>query len=145
MKSNRFWIETVMIGTAMACALALLIATLATATDAITEPNPGQAGQTVNASVNPTQAQSGLPLETYEGMVTCTRCGAKHSAKLGKTATDCTLVCVHGGSKFALIDGDKAYQLEGDVAALKRLAGQRAHISGVIRGDTITVSAASAS
>lgn len=72
-------------------------------------------------------------------MVTCSRCGAKHSAKLGKTATDCTLACVHSGGSFALVDGDKTYQLDGDLAVLKKIAGQRARIMGVAHGSTIKV------
>lgn len=129
MKSNRIWFESVALGTAMACALALLIAVLAAGTAAVTGPGgSGQANE--SGSVQP---------RTYEGMVTCARCGAKHSAKLAKTASNCTLSCVHGGSKFALVDGDQLYQLDGDVNVLKRLAGQRARVVGVMRGDGITV------
>jgi len=129
MKTNRIWFESVALGTAMACALALLIAVLAAGTAAVTGRDGS--GQTNGAD----SAQE----RTYEGMVTCTRCGAKHSAKLARTASNCTLTCVHGGSKFALVDGDKLYQLDGDVSVLKRLAGQRARVVGVMRGDAITV------
>ena len=128
MKTNRLWLESVALGTAMACALALLIAVLAAGTAAVT-------GRDEAAHAN----ESGS--RTYEGMVTCTRCGAKHSAKLARTASNCTLTCVHGGAGFALIDGDKLYQLDGDVNVLKRLAGQRARVVGVMRGDAITVTA----
>jgi hypothetical protein len=130
MKTNRIWIESVALGTAMACALALLIAVLAAGTAAVT-------GRDGSGQTN----QSGsVQQRTYEGMVTCSRCGAKHSAKLARTATNCTLTCVHGGAKFALVDGEKMYQLDGDVNVLKRLAGQRAQVVGMMRGDVITVS-----
>jgi len=76
-------------------------------------------------------------------MVTCSRCGAKHSANLGKTAGDCTRQCVHGGATFALVDGDKTYALDGDVSVLKSVAGQRARVVGVVRGHTIKVSSVS--
>lgn len=77
-------------------------------------------------------------------MVTDSRCGAKHSAALGKTAGDCARQCVIGGAAFALVDGDKTYQLDGDWSLLKSVAGQRARIRGVIRGSTIKVSSVAA-
>ena len=77
-------------------------------------------------------------------MVTCSRCGAKHSAELGKTAVDCSLTCVHGGATFALVDGDKMYMLDGAPDRLKKVAGQRARIVGVVRGDRIKVSSVAA-
>jgi len=129
MKTNRIWIESFALGTAMACALALLIAVLAAGTAAVTgRDGSGQANQS-----------GSVQQRTYGGMVTCSRCGAKHSAKLARTATNCTLTCVHEGAKFALVDGDKLYQLDGDVNVLKRLAGQRARVVGMMRGDAITV------
>ena len=76
-------------------------------------------------------------------MVTCSHCRAKHPAELAKTATDCILTCVRGGSTFALVDGDKIYQLDGDLTIIKKVAGQRAAIVGVERGNTITVSSVS--
>jgi hypothetical protein len=138
MKTNQIWIESVALGTATACALALLIAVLASGTAAVTgRGGSGQANESGSVQANETGS---VQPRTYEGMVTCTRCGAKHSAKLARTATNCTLTCVHGGAKFALVDGDKLYPLDGDLNILKRLAGQRARVVGVMRGDAITVS-----
>ncbi len=131
MKTKGPWIESVVLGTAMACALALLIAVLAAGTAAL-------AGR--DRSAQATTESGSVQQRTYEGMVTCNRCGAKHSAKLARSATNCTLACVHGGAKFALVDGDKLYQLDGDLSVLKRHAGQRARVVGVMRGDAITVS-----
>lgn len=123
MKSKGFWIEIIALVTTSALALALLIATLGAAAVAV----GGQANGAVSAP------------KTYEGMVTCSRCGAKHSADLGKTASECTRDCVHGGAAFALVNGDKTYQLDGDTDLLRRAAGQRARIQGVVRGNTIKV------
>jgi hypothetical protein len=125
MKTNRVWIEIVLLGTAMACALALLFATLGVAAGAAAEVGARQA--------NPTE-------HTYEGMVSCSRCGAKHSAKLGQAATTCTRTCVNGGANFALVDADATYLLDGDVNLLKKLAGQRARIVGALHGQTIRIS-----
>ena len=139
MKIKLFWIEIVALGSAIACALALLIATLGAAAVAIGgSPQTGQPGSR-QAQSGPTQSASSRR-QIYEGMVTCSRCGAKHSAELGKTAGDCTRQCVHGGATFALVDGDKTYVLDGELQSLKRVAGQRARIVGVLRGNTIKVS-----
>lgn len=78
--------------------------------------------------------------QKYEGMITDTHCGARHSAAIGLSAADCTRACVHGGDSFALVDGDTVYVLEGDAAALKKMAGQRVHITGTVNGNKISVS-----
>jgi len=123
MKSNRFWMEICGLGTATACVVALLLATLGAASAALAGRPESSAAQQ----------------QTHDGMVTCSRCGAKHSADLGQTAGDCTRQCVHGGATFALVDGDKTYTLDGDVALLKPVAGQRARIVGAVHGNTIKV------
>ena len=129
MKTNRVWIEIVLLGTAIACALALLFATLGAAGAAAGEVGARQASTTE---------------QTYEGMVSCSRCGAKHSAALGQTASTCTRTCVNGGANFALVDADATYLLDGDLNLLKKLAGQRARIVGALHGQTIRVSSVAA-
>jgi hypothetical protein len=126
MKAHRLWIEIAMIGTAIACALALLLATL------------GALGGAAVEAFGQSQAASAE--ETHDGVVTCSQCGAKHSSKIGLSAADCTRACVHGGAHFALVDGEKIYQLEGDLAVLKKVAGQRVQVVGVVSGNTIHVS-----
>lgn len=130
MKTNRVWIEIVLLGTAIACALALLFATLGAAA--------GAAGGEGAARQSTTTEQ------TYEGMVSCSRCGAKHSAALGQAASTCTRTCVNGGANFALVDADATYLLDGDLILLKKLAGQRARIVGALHGQTIRVSSVAA-
>jgi hypothetical protein len=88
--------------------------------------------------------QSVQPQQTYEGIVTDTHCGAKHSAAIGKTATDCARACVHGGAEFALVDGDTIYRLDGELMLLKRLAGQRVRVVGTLTGDRLKVTSISA-
>jgi hypothetical protein len=80
-----------------------------------------------------------MQTESYEGVITDTHCGAKHSAAIGMAAADCTRACVHGGEQFALVDGETVYLLEGGMEALKRVAGQRVRIVGTINGNTISV------
>jgi hypothetical protein len=125
MRTNRVWIEILLLGTAIACALALLIATL------------GAAASTAEASPQETPSPAA---QTYEGIVTCSRCGARHSSALGQTAADCARLCVRGGADFALVAADATYLLEGDLSVLGRLAGQRARIVGELNGKTIRIS-----
>jgi hypothetical protein len=131
MKKNRVWMEIVILGTAIAFALALFFATL------------GAAAGVAEGQVSLQQAPASTS-RTYEGMVTCARCGAKHSPGLGQTATTCIRVCVHGGAHFALVNADVTYLLDGDLSVLKSLAGQRARVVGELQGRTIKISSVAA-
>jgi hypothetical protein len=133
MKTRHFWIEIVGLCIAIACGLALLIALGVAAAVAATGSKPGQA--VVSSSAHPAPVQ-----QTYEGMITDAHCGAKHLASMSKTAADCARSCVHAGSQFALVDGDKTYILSGDMERLKRAAGLRVKVVGMLNGDTIAVS-----
>ncbi len=140
MRAKRFWIEIVMFPAGIACALALLLACLGAFAAVAAQPKPPQAPQLATAQL---QTYEG-PLQVYEGMITCSRCGARHSADSGRTAGDCSRVCVRGGAQFALVEGEKTYVLDGNVTVVKKLAGQRARIVGAASGNTITVSSAAA-
>jgi hypothetical protein len=150
MKRNRFWIEIIGLGSAIAFVLALLIATLGAALSFTGEPAVGQEigmpapSQDPSLPSNPsTQSLPSGPqlgqVRTYEGVVTCSQCGAKHSPKMGQSAADCTRSCVHSGGSFSLVDGEKTYRLEGDLNLLKKVAGERARVVGVAHGNTIQV------
>lgn len=125
-------IETplIMIGLVLAFGWMLSSAPLSLASDSTTARALASAGPS-----------SASPQQTYEGMITDTRCGAKHSVSIGKTASDCTRICVHSGEQFALIDGDQVYVLRGESSALKLVAGQRARVAGILNGRTIFVTA----
>jgi hypothetical protein len=131
-KTNRVWIEILWLGTAVACALALTIATLGAAGAASGDEAAQQETQS--------PAMQTPAVQTYEGIVTCSRCGARHSATLGHTAADCTRRCVRGGANFTLVEADATYILEGDIGVLGRLAGRRARIAGELNGNTIRIS-----
>ena len=140
MRIHRVWVEIVIVGTMIACALAVLIATLGAAAGAVAPVD-----QQSQVNQRPFAQAPAVAEQSYEGMLTCSRCGAKHSAAIGRTAADCVRICVHGGASFALVDGDKTYVLDGDLNALKRVAGQRVHVVGSINDQTIRVSSISAS
>jgi hypothetical protein len=130
----RFWIEILALTSSIACAFALLLAVLGTVTGAADAASPSVRPESSSSAASDSPAS-----DSYEGIITDTHCGAKHSAAVGMTAADCTRVCVHSGEHFALVDGDKAYTLEGDLPALKQLAGQRAKVVGTLSGNTISV------
>ena len=132
MKANRFWIEIITLCAGVAFGLALAIISAAVVASGQT-PEPGQS-----------EAPPAARQRTYVGMVTCSRCLAKHSAKIGATATDCARVCIRDGAKFTLVDGDQTYLLEGDPTALKQVAGERVRIVGARNRETITVASVAA-
>jgi hypothetical protein len=124
-----FWIEMLALASVVACVLALFLATLGAAA--------GAAG--TEAESSQPEHSSAVPPQSYEGIITDSHCGAKHSPAAGMAAADCTRACVRSGETFVLVDGDKTYTLEGEAAALKRVAGQRANIIGTLDGKTISV------
>ncbi len=73
--------------------------------------------------------------QTWTGEVSDTMCGAKHMMDGGAAA--CTKSCVDGGSKYALVVGDKVYTLEGDKTQLEKYAGEKVKVTGTAKGDTI--------
>ncbi len=82
--------------------------------------------------------------QTFTGKVSDTMCGAKHMMP-GASDADCTRACVKQGSKYALVVGDSVYTLEGgDAAMLDKLAGQKATVTGALKGKTITVASVAA-
>ncbi|MGD0568095.1 MAG: hypothetical protein ABSA78_06790 [Candidatus Sulfotelmatobacter sp.] len=129
---SRPWIGTLLLVSTFICVSALLFAAFGTgAGRTVTETHSPQAPQEPQSSASEPR--------NYDGVITDTRCGAKHSAAIGQSAADCTRACVHGGERFALVDGDKMYALEGESEALKHAAGERVTIVGTLSGSTISV------
>lgn len=146
MKVNRICIETAIFATAIAFACALLIATLAVLTAALTQPADAEVlpGAVTSQTAAQVTQSAPAPSQTFEGMVTCSKCGAKHSAAIGRSAADCTRGCVRTGASFALIDGEKTYILDGDLTMIKKVAGERVRVAGSLAGNTIQVASVTA-
>lgn len=102
----------------------------------ITEPPA--AAQNALQPVDDSGAASG---QTFAGMITDSRCGARHPMNSGKTSAECVRSCVRHGAHYVLVDGEKVYGLQGDPAELEKLAGERVNIVGTLEGDTIKVKA----
>jgi hypothetical protein len=76
---------------------------------------------------------------TFAGMITDSRCGARHSMNSGKTSAECARSCVRNGSRYLLVNGEVIHSLEGDPTQLDKLAGERVEVVGLLEGDTIKV------
>jgi len=140
----KLWIEILALSTAGAFGVALLLVSLGTAAGAASGGSEQPAPAATSSSQLASSQLPSAPQQTYDGMVTCSRCGAKHPATSSRNASDCTRACVHAGASFALIDGDVVYLLKGNLDQVKKVAGQRATITGSINGQTIEVSSVSA-
>ncbi len=79
--------------------------------------------------------------QTYAGMITDSRCGARHRMNSGKSSAECVRSCVRHGAHYVLVDGEKVHALEGDPVQLEKLAGERVNVVGMLEGDTIKVKA----
>ncbi|MGA7381394.1 MAG: hypothetical protein WBX03_11125 [Terriglobales bacterium] len=132
MNPNRSWFSllTFCAGASLAAALALaavftgasaVLAAAAPATAAAEEPN------------------SAAPQPTFSGVITDSRCGARHPESSGKSPAECTLACVRNGAKYSLVNGDKKYTLDGNADELSQWAGQRATIAGTRSRGTVKV------
>src|SRR5579863_1806939 len=70
--------------------------------------------------------------QTFTGTVSDAMCGAKHMMEGSPAA--CLRACVQKGSRYALVVGDKVYNLDAknkaDLDTLDSLAGQQAKVKG---------------
>jgi hypothetical protein len=155
---HRLWIGILVVAGAVACGLALALATVGVIAGTAVEASGEAAGTpTVTSGKQMVTSRSQTTLDpalqsaalqtaserTYEGMVTCSRCGGRHPAKSAQTAAQCSLTCVRGGSGFTLVDGEELYLLDGDREMIKHYVGQRAQVAGLAQGNTIRVSSIS--
>jgi hypothetical protein len=79
---------------------------------------------------------------TFNGMITDSRCGARHLKSSHQNSGDCARACVRKGASYILLDGDRRYRLAGGDDVLERRAGQRAVVTGTRHGNTIVVNSA---
>jgi hypothetical protein len=85
--------------------------------------------------------------QSFTGKVSDAMCGAKHTeGNLAPAA--CVRDCVQKGAKYALVVGDKVYNLSTSDKAtldeLNKLAWEQAKVTGTASGDTISVKSVTA-
>lgn len=69
---------------------------------------------------------------TFTGVVTCSMCGADHSAMKMGPAPECVQGCVRGhGAKYALYEGRNVYKLS-DQKLPAPFAGKKVRVTGVL-------------
>jgi hypothetical protein len=78
----------------------------------------------------------------FKGMVTDSRCGARHLRNSGMSPAECARACVRKGASYVLVDGERRYTLTGNEDVLQKLVGTRASVTGTRQGDSIVVNAA---
>jgi hypothetical protein len=85
--------------------------------------------------------------QTFTGKISDAMCGAKHSEG-NLTPAACVRACVQKGAKYALVVGDKIYNLstsdQASLDELNKLAWEQAKVTGTANGDTISVKSVSA-
>ncbi len=77
--------------------------------------------------------------KTFSGLLTDSRCGARHSRALDKSAAECARFCVRHGAQYIIVNGGNRYRLAGHPSQLRGLAGQRVVVTGSLQGDAISV------
>jgi hypothetical protein len=130
MKQRRFWLGLVGLCVAVACALAIVLAVVSAATALAVTSGELPAALGKGDAVNRQQK--------FTGVVTDGFCGARHTAA-DKNAAECTRACVKKGAKYVLVGPDKSYLLDGNMAEVSRLSGQRAQVVGWLEGNVVTV------
>ncbi len=83
--------------------------------------------------------QSNDPV-TVSGLISDSRCGARHATESGNVPAQCARVCARRGARYVVVNGDTTYVLVGSETAFDAFAGQRAQVNGTLNGDTLKVS-----
>ena len=96
----------------------------------------------VVAQISPPSIQ-GPPDEntapSFSGIITDSRCGARHVRNSDESSSQCARRCVRNGAHYLLIDGDQKYVLTGQHEMLERFAGERVSVTGARQGSRIVV------
>jgi hypothetical protein len=125
---NRPWLRLICYCMAAVLAISLAIATLF-------------AGASLAFGLGQDQAdpQDSASQKTVSGVITDSRCGAKHTSDSGKSSAECTRGCVRHGAEYVVVNGDTAYVLQGNRTVLDSFAGQRVQVNGTVNGETLKV------
>lgn len=78
-------------------------------------------------------------VKSFSGLLTDSRCGARHARALGKSASECARFCVRHGAHYIIVNGANTYTLDGRSAQLRNFAGQRVVVMGSLQDGAIQV------
>jgi hypothetical protein len=146
-RRNRSWVALITFCATTALIVALGMAVLfasasvafAVAREISSPEGPAPIGADA-ANEPPEQQSEDVQAQTFNGLVTDDHCGARHDMGSDKSPAECARACVRNGAKYALVDGDKSYGLEGNGEDIGRVSGLRVTLVGLLRGNTIEVS-----
>lgn len=129
------------LGTALVFAIVVAGGSVALAShqSAVTQETSDPASQ-VAPDIAPTAPAS--QGSKFTGMITDSRCGARHMRKSRLSSEECARFCYRQGASYMLVDGDHRYTLIGSEEAVGKLLGQRATVSGKQQDDAIIVDSA---
>jgi hypothetical protein len=144
-KSNLSWFAliTFCAGAAVVVSLGIFFAsaTVASAVAHTVSPPVNDAPDANSEAANePRQEAPAASVESFTGLVTDDHCRARHDMGSDKSPSECAKVCVRNGAAYVLVDGDKAYNLEGNTEEIGRVSGRRVTLFGSLEGSTIQVS-----
>ena len=107
--------------------------------DKVLVAGQGDAVASPVSQLSPVKDDGAASGRMFVGVITDSRCGARHRMNSGKTSAECARACARDGSIYVLVDGEVVRALEGDPYLLGRLAGERVEIVGLLEGNTIKV------
>ena len=142
MKHRRAWISLLGFCVLTAIGAALALAMIFAGGAVALAGHRAEAAQVGESS--PQSLPGDHPSSTrFTGMITCSRCRARHMRNSRMSAEECVHACVRAGAVYLLVDGDRSYILMGESDAVSKFAGQRAHIMGTLQNGAILVESAS--
>jgi len=139
MKHTRSWFSLIGSCILMALGTALALAIVGAAASAALPSHDSSEGLRLSTPAVPQIAPGSA---VFEGMVTDSRCGARHQRNSHLSPAECARLCVRQGAMYVLVDGNHRYKLVGSQDALDKFAGQHIRISGARQGETIQVNSA---
>jgi hypothetical protein len=75
---------------------------------------------------------------TFNGVITDTMCGAKHTMMKDQPDDKCVKMCVKGSSEYALFDGQNVFRLT-DQTKPAKFAAQKVKVTGTLNEKTKTI------
>ena len=145
MTKHRSWLSLVGFCAGLVLAASLAFATIVARASVALADHRADAATNDDAPQLSSATPSAQPSGTgFSGMITDSRCGARHMRSSGRSAAECARACFRHGASYVLVDGDRRYTLVGGESELSKLAGERANIIGTRQGDAILVNSASA-
>ena len=140
MPRHRSWLSLITSCFLMSVAAALAFAIIVAGGSAALAGRQSPASDDINAPAAAAETPQAGP--GFQGMVTDSRCGARHRRNSGMNPAECARLCVRQGASYVLVDGEHRYKLHGGEESLSKFAGQRIKVSGTRQGSEIQVTSA---